>query len=94
MQNLRKLARGRDCQIRLPGVCSGDTDTVVLCHMPGGGMGGKRHDLFAAYGCSSCHDEVDRRTTKILDGTKVRLWFMDGVIRTQQILLTEGVIDV
>lgn len=28
----------------------------------------------------------------MLDAVKVRLWFMDGVIRTQQILLDEGLI--
>ena len=31
--NYRKEARGRDCQIRIPGVCSGDPSTVVLCHL-------------------------------------------------------------
>ena len=94
MINLRKMANGRDCEIRIPGVCNGNPYTTVLCHLPGGGMGYKQHDLLAAYGCSSCHDEVDGRTMKIVDRTKLRLWFMDGVIRTQQILIREGVIRV
>jgi hypothetical protein len=92
--NLRKLAKGRDCEIRLPGICSGDNSTVVLCHIPGGGLGAKQNDLFGAYGCHSCHSEVDGRTQKIRDRIKVRAWFLDGVIRTQQILLDEGVIRV
>ena len=30
--NLRKLAKGRDCQVRLPGICNGNPETVVLAH--------------------------------------------------------------
>jgi hypothetical protein len=55
-------------------------------------MGGKQNNLFGAYGCVACHNEVDGRTQKILERLKVRAWFLDGVIRTQQILLDEGVI--
>ncbi|WP_435653218.1 nuclease domain-containing protein, partial [Proteus mirabilis] len=32
MANLRKEARGRECQIRMPGVCNGNSETVVLAH--------------------------------------------------------------
>lgn len=32
MANLRKEARGRECQIRIPGVCNGNPETVVLTH--------------------------------------------------------------
>ena len=78
----------------MPGVCNGDSSTVVLCHISGGGFGRKQNDLFGAHGCSACHDEVDGRTMKILDRTKVRLWHLDGVIRTQQLLIDEGVINV
>ncbi len=31
--NLRKLAAGQPCMIRVPGVCSGDTAETVLCHV-------------------------------------------------------------
>ena len=90
--NLRRLAKGRECQIRLPGVCNGDSDTTVLSHLNGSGMGMKGSDLAGSWGCSSCHDEVDGRTASIANLDRVELWFHHGVIRTQKILESEGVI--
>ena len=88
--DFRKLARGRDCQIRIPGVCNGNPETVVLCHLPGAGMGRKSNDLFAAYGCSACHDLVDGRAHSDYPRELLKLWFHEAVIRTQQILIDEG----
>ena len=94
MSKLRKSARGRDCQIRIPGVCNHDNETVVLCHLPGGGMGGKVDDLFAAFGCSACHAVVDGSVViRVLYDT-LMLWFHEGVIRTQAIWLAEGLISI
>ena len=92
--NLRKLARGRECQIRIPGVCNGNPETTVLCHLNGGGMALKMGDLYGAWGCQSCHDEVDGRTVMKPNLTEVELWFHHGVIRTQKILEDEGWINV
>jgi len=89
---LRKLARGRDCTIRIPGSCNGNPETTVLCHLPGGGMGYKQDDLFAAWGCSGCHDAIDGRVPAKQDSTLLALWHHEGVVRTQQILIDEGVI--
>lgn len=92
---LRKAARGRDCQIRIQGgVCNGNAETVVLCHLPGGGMGGKRHDVHAALGCSACHDAVDGRSRVDIPQDTLMLWFHQAVIRTQIIWLSEGLIVV
>jgi len=35
-------ARGQECQVRIPGICSHDPETVVFAHLNGGGMGMKR----------------------------------------------------
>ncbi|MBU0703813.1 MAG: DUF1364 domain-containing protein [Chloroflexi bacterium] len=86
---LREEARGRDCQVRLPGICNGNPETVVLAHLNGAGMGRKHHDLHGAWCCSSCHDEIDRRT-RIMDAEAARLAHLEGVIRTQIVLLSEG----
>lgn len=60
--NLRKLAEGRDCKLRLPGVCNRDSSTVVLCHIKRGWCGSlKPPDVVAVWGCSACHDVIDRR---------------------------------
>lgn len=96
MTALRKLARGRDCQVRVPGVCNFDAETTVLAHyrLAGTcGMGLKPHDLLGAWACSSCHDEVDRRTRN-LDPDSAALMHLEGVIRTLSILIREGVISI
>jgi hypothetical protein len=94
MSKLRNLARGRDCQIRIPGVCNGNPETVVLCHLSGGGMGAKVSDLHGAYGCSDCHGVLDGARESNYRRELLDLWHHHGVIRTQEILEQEGVIRV
>lgn len=40
MTNLRKEAKGRECQVRIVGVCNGNPETVVLAHYRMGGLNG------------------------------------------------------
>ena len=88
---LRDSAQGQECTIRLPGICNRDLSTTVLCHLHGGGLALKQSDLFAAFGCSSCHDEVDRRTRKMMADT-ARMAFFEAMVRTQQYWLNQGMI--
>ena len=96
--NLRKEAKGKECQIRIPGVCNGNSETVVLCHLNqkallGVGMGQKVPDEFGAWGCSNCHDVVDGRVNlDIYTHDEVLIMFYEGVFRTQKILLDEGLL--
>lgn len=97
MTDLRKLARGRDCTVRLPGVCNGNPETTVLAHfrMAGiSGIGMKSPDLAAAWACSACHDAIDRRAHTDLDRDYVRLAHLEGVVRTQAELMKLGVIKI
>ena len=87
---LRKQAQGRDCEIRIPGVCNGNPETVVLCHVGGAGMGRKADDRHAAIGCSSCHDVVDGRAKTPYNRIERDLILLEAVIRTQQIWIQEG----
>lgn len=83
--NLRKKAKGQECQIRLPGVCNFDPATTVLAHyrIAGlSGMGIKPPDWLGAWACSACHDAVDRRANTDLDRDFVRLAHAEGVFRT------------
>jgi hypothetical protein len=89
-QTLTRYARGRDCQIRLPGICNGDSATVVLAHyrLPGiSGMGIKPPSLIGAWACFACHSVVDRDKSDA-----VQLAFAHGVFRTQYQLLREGLL--
>lgn len=85
--NLRAEARGRECQVRIPGCCNGNPDTVVLAHfrLSGlSGMGMKSPDFIGAWACSACHERVD--TDK---SPEVQLDFAKGCFRTQAALLRE-----
>lgn len=79
--------------VRIPGICNGDAETTVLAHLNGGGMGMKRPDTSAAWACSSCHDAVDGRSSMngvIYSDDEIMLMFHEGVIRTQEQLISEG----
>lgn len=91
------MARGRECTIRLEGVCNGNPETTVLAHfrMLGiSGIGIKSPDVVGAWACSACHDAVDRRAHTDLDRDYVRLAHLEGVIRTQAELLRLGVLKI
>lgn len=92
MSKIRKAARGQDCQVRIPGVCNFNPETTVLAHRPGGPFGGKNPDYQGAFCCSSCHDVVDRRSTSNFSLSEIRLFFYDGVFRTQEILRNIGLL--
>jgi len=98
MTDLRKAARGRDCQVRIPGVCNHNSETVVLAHLSGGGVGGKRHDILGAHACSDCHDVIDGRRSAVnlygepLSAEDIYIAQLEGVVRTQELLIKEGLI--
>lgn len=98
MTDLRKLARGQSCTLRLPGVCSFDPATVVLAHVRRrghGSVGRKPHDLFGVHACSSCHDALDGRIkTPGISRDELRAYTLDALIETQQRLLDEGWLSV
>ena len=89
-KNLRQYAKGKPCLVRIPGVCRHDTETVVLAHvrMPGvTGVGKKAPDLLGAWACAECHEYCERR----YNDRDTRA-FLEGVIRTQDRLIRDGVI--
>lgn len=91
---ITKSARGEECQVRLPGICNFNTETTVFAHVgEGAGMGAKVSDIHGAYCCSSCHDEIDRRT-RIMDAETSELFAWHGVQRTQIILVNKKLLNV
>lgn len=90
MTDLRKLARGRDCMVRIAGVCNFDPATTVLAHYRLAGISGmsmKSPDLLGAWACSACHAHVDTHK----DDATARA-FLEGVLRTQARLIKEGMV--
>jgi hypothetical protein len=55
------------------------------------GAGLKAPDLLGAWSCSSCHDEVDRRT-RVLEADFVRMAHLEGCLRTISELLKGGLV--
>lgn len=91
MTTARRAAEGRPCMIRVPGICSHDVGTVVLCHYRlATGAGQKPDDEQGAWGCSRCHDAVDGRLKTIHTTTELRLWHAEGVLRTQEAIRREA----
>ena len=95
MSKITESARSEECQVRLPGICNGDPATTVWAHANGSaagkGIGMKSPDLLGAYACSSCHDEVDRRTRK-MERDHVRLAFCEGHFRSLRKLIEKGLV--
>lgn len=96
---ITKSAKGKECQVRIPGVCSGDSSTVVWAHAnglaSGKGIGMKSNDILGAYACQNCHDLYDMRTPIShtgLTNDKVKLYFLEGHLRSLQILINEGLV--
>lgn len=93
---LTKAANGRDCQVRLPG-CPNNTETTVLAHyrLAGTcGMGIKPNNLQGAWCCDYCHGVCDGRIKAPEGWTRedIRLAHAEGVMRTIDILVREGVV--
>ncbi|MEQ9892073.1 nuclease domain-containing protein [Pectobacterium aroidearum] len=79
---LRESARGQTCTLQIPGICNGNPETTVLCHLPSPThcMGYKGDDFRDVYGCSSCHDVIDGRVLYDWRVGEERRGFASGVV--------------
>jgi len=87
--NLRELARGQDCQLRIYGHCSHDPEKVVLCHVRKGniaGTGQKPPDICGIFGCYECHQVIDGRTTTEYTVVQIESMMLHGMARTLAIV--------
>lgn len=95
MSKLRKLARGQECQVRIPGVCNFNNETTVLAHTPikgTHGIGMKCPDLIGTWCCSNCHDVIDGRVKSRFSKEEIANMKYEGVIRTQIELMKIGAV--
>ncbi|MBU9866797.1 DUF1364 domain-containing protein [Rahnella aceris] len=95
MSKLTKAARGRECQIRIFGVCNDNVETSVLAHYRLAGTCGtgiKSNDMQAAISCSACHDAIDGRVKTDYSHDELRLFHAEGILRTHEIWRAEGLI--
>lgn len=91
-----RSAKGQSCTVRIPGICkpAPENETTVLAHLNGGGSGAKHLNIHGAYACAQCHDVVDGRAR--CNGytyDEVKMMHFEGVIRTQIIMVRDGVLE-
>ncbi len=94
-RDLRKAARGRECTVRIPGICCFNPDTSVLAHYRMSdtcGTGCKPNDQQAAIACNCCHDAIDGRIKTDYSREELRLMHAEGVFRTQKVWREEGLL--
>lgn len=98
MTPIRRSAKGEACTLMIPGVCTNDTSTTVLCHSnrlaDGKGMGLKAPDTEACYGCCACHDVLDGRRPRPswLSNEALQMAFDRARTNTQKKLKEKGLL--
>lgn len=93
MTKLRDAARDEVCTLRIEGVCNYDRATTVLCHVPDfghGGMGMKPTDSAGVFGCSCCHDVLDRRVHNVLFERDRNWYIARALIDTHARMIEKG----
>ena len=85
-------AKGQDCTVRLVGICNANSETVVFAHVGRTrGTAIKCGDNFGVYACSSCHDEIDRRTRN-MKAEDLNSEMLRALEETQQKLFNQGLL--
>lgn len=85
-----RSARGQSCQVRVPGVCNHDPQTVVFAHLNGGGWGAKQYDIHGCYACDRCHFWLDGGYVQTHTRQDRDLTHLEAMVKTQQIMIKEG----
>ena len=94
-QKLRDLAEGQMCTLQIPGVCSYNTETTILAHLPDESKGGARKsdDFSSCFADDQCHSLIDGRITGVEYTRDDLEWFMRrAMVRTWRIAIEAGVI--
>jgi len=94
MSKITKSARDQECQVRIPVVCNFNPETTIPAHLNGGGMALKHSDIHIAYCCSKCHDVLDGRVPSKYSSDELKLMHLEGMVRTQIILIDNGLIKI
>jgi hypothetical protein len=93
--NLRDMARDQQCKIRIPGFCSGRTDTTVLCHIKRGWCGTlKPPDLCGVHGCFECHAVYDGRQESEYSRTELDAMMLRALCEQLRWYLDRGIVQI
>lgn len=98
MSRITESARGEDCQVRIPGICTHDPATVIWSHARWGAAGRgkaiKATDAAGAYACTSCDAVYDgqRKPPEGMTREQVDLDWCMGHFRSLVLLAKKGLI--
>lgn len=91
MSKLRDAARGQECKIRIPGICSFNPEQTILAHFRMDcGTGMKPIDLCGSWACMPCHQVVDGQVKSAYTRDQLDLMHLQGVYRTLNELVKRG----
>lgn len=94
--DIKKLAKGKQCYLRLNG-CSGDSSTVVLAHIRRGGIAGvgqKPLDIAAIPMDFYCHERYDGRVKCDTSRTDMDADALRGLCQWLSYLMANGYIHI
>lgn len=94
---IREAAKGEKCTLNIAGVCNYDPETVVFCHFPDydtHGVSMKSCDLSGGFGCSACHDAIDRRVRDPEFVQHAEFYLRRSQLRTMRRLVDLGVVQI
>lgn len=90
---ITKSAKGEDCSVRLPTICSFDNDKTILAHLGTSFSAPNRaNDFHACYCCSDCHDIIDGRRKSDFTDHDILIATSDAMIETQKKLIDKGLV--
>ena len=95
---IRDSARGEACEVRIPGVCTGNPEHTIWSHAPLGAAGKGRSlkalDVCGAFACVACDAAMDQATGRPAGMTRdqVLLDWMFGHLRSLVKLKQKGLI--
>lgn len=93
-------AKGAPCSVRFPGICNGNAETTVWCHLNGHafgkGAGIKAHDVLGFAGCSECHNyyDVGHGTNPLISNDTLLECVLSAVCESYVRLIVSGVVIV
>lgn len=98
MSKIRESARNEECQVRIPGICTFNPETVIWSHYRGSaggkGIAKKSLDECGAYACTACDAVYDGQMKRPIELSKedVDLMWLQGHIRSLVKLKEKGLI--
>lgn len=95
MSALKEAARGQNCYLRLPNICTFKPEQTALCHIRRGniaGRGQKPSDFCAVPLCFECHQAYDQRAYKELSRDQLDAEMLRALVQWLSYLDSKGLV--